>query len=93
MTVLVKNALESTVFMDKLLEDLLLLSVPEDRIEKELLSVVPVVKSAVRKVESIAQDRNVAINVHENGSKTEISGNDVLLERAFMNILENAVQI
>lgn len=91
---ILKESKTSIKFMDKLTEDLLLLSVLEVGIEKIPFNMNDVLKRSVAQLETIAEEKGIKIEMELDSviSKKDFKGNDVLLERAFMNVIENAIK-
>ena len=77
--------------MSKLTEDLLLLSVLEGNMEKEEVDLVNIVREGVKNLKSIAEEKDFGLKI--TGKKILlINGNDILLSRAFSNIIENSIK-
>lgn len=89
---LLKSSKENVKFMDKLTEDLLLLSVLEHKLTSEKINLNRLLKSLVNEAESIKNGEKIDINFSDKCSKCILKGNEVLLKRSFMNILENAIK-
>jgi signal transduction histidine kinase len=89
---LLKSSKESVKFMDKLTEDLLLLSVLEHEIEREEINLIPVVEASVEDLSGRLKEKKIKINVDTGAIKSRVIGNSILLQRAIMNILENAIK-
>lgn len=89
---LLHSSKESVKFMDKLTEDLLLLSVLEHEIEEEEVDLVDVVKRSVEDVSGLLKKKKIKIESDIKDVKSKVMGNTVLLQRAIMNILENAIK-
>jgi signal transduction histidine kinase len=87
----VVNIKKSIDLMNKLMEDLLLLSSVEQNISKSSINLCKVVDSCVEDIGVIAKDKSIKID-YKCGSKVKILGNSTLVERSIMNILENAVR-
>ena len=90
-----KDILESSrlsvKYMSKLTEDLLLLSVLEGNMEKEEVDLVNIVREGVKNLKSIAEEKDFGLKI--TGKKILlINGNDILLSRAFSNIIENSIK-
>jgi len=89
---LIKTANKSTDFMNRLIEDLLLLSVIENHIEKTETNLKVVVKNSIEQLSQLANKKRVKMNLNSDKGNFLIKGNSVLLQRAIMNILENAIK-
>lgn len=87
----IQTAKGSIEFMNKLIEDLLLLSLMEEQIKLEQVDVSTILTSAVRDLKTRAKEANVHIQL-DLEETPEVKGNKVLLQRALMNILENAIK-
>lgn len=85
------NVKNSITLMNDLMEDLLLLSSIDRNVKMIRLNVNNVAKSAVNKLRSVAKKKDIKIE-YKSGAKVEITGSKSLLERAIMNIIENAIR-
>ena len=83
---------DSIQYMNKLTEDLLLLSILEESIEMEDVNVTDVINSSIKELKSIYKDNKVIIKKNVGKERLDVKGNTVLLHRSIMNILENAVK-
>ena len=82
---------ESVKYMSELTEDLLLLSILEGNIEKEEVDIVRILKGCIRNLKSFAKEEKFKVKIR--GEKIFIvDGNEVLLSRAFSNIIENSIK-
>jgi len=82
---------KSLLFMNKLTEDLLLLSLVDVDFGKEKLNLNKVLDNAVIDARKLADGHGFAINV-KSDDNIEMSGNEVLLRRAFQNLIENSIK-
>ncbi len=81
----------SVRYMSKLTEDLLLLSALENDIEKEEIDIVQILRNCSKNLKTMAEEKKFKIKI--TGKKLlVINGNDILLSRAFSNILENSIK-
>ena len=89
-----KESKKSIDFMDKLTEDLLLLSLLEVGVEKEELVLKDILDEAVSQLKHLVEEKGVDISweIDKKLSNVKALGNAVLLERSFMNIIENALK-
>jgi signal transduction histidine kinase len=78
-------------FMNTLTEDLLLLSILDQNIDMEKVNIVNIVKESIKQVEGISSKDIKFIEKYSN-KNISVTANNVLLQRAIMNILENAVK-
>lgn len=82
---------KSIIFMNKLTEDLLLLSLVDVEFAKEKLNLRNVLDSAVIDARKLVGGREFNIKFND-GHDIEIMGNEVLLKRAFQNLIENSMK-
>ena len=82
---------KSIVFMNKLTEDLLLLSLVDVDFSKEKLNLRNVLDSAVADAKRLVDGEEFKISFND-GHDIEITGNEVLLKRAFQNLIENSIK-
>lgn len=94
LNLLLKTAQNSTKFMDKLIEDLLILSILENQVETNRAKLHKILNDSIRQLEVLAKEKNISVKLHMAGStrNTVIKCNDVLLQRAIMNVIENAIK-
>ena len=83
---------KSIKFMNSLTEDLLLLSLLEIGIDKEVVDVNEVLNRVVKNVNNLAKERNISFDMNLSKKSLKIYGNEILLERAFSNVIENAIK-
>jgi signal transduction histidine kinase len=84
-----KNSKESVIFMNKLTEDLLLLSFIDHGLKKEKVNIKNILEQSIsqsRKLNGIIEVKELEL------FDCQIKGNDVLLQRAFSNIIENSIK-
>lgn len=89
---LLEAALSSSKFMQKLLDDLLLLAILNERIEKKKQDLKNIVSNSISQINSLAKEKKIRIEMREPKSPLKIKGNAVLLQRAFMNLIENGIK-
>ncbi len=82
---------KSIVFMNKLTEDLLLLSLVDVDFEKERLNLRDILDSAVVDARKLIDNKEFNIDFND-GHDIEVMGNEVLLKRAFQNLIENSIK-
>lgn len=89
-----KIAVQSTDFMNKLIEDLLIFSVVEQNIEKKQVNIVDILTNSVNHLISLAGSKQISIifNNRTGYASIPIAANEHLLQRAFMNLIENAIK-
>ncbi len=88
---LLKESSKSVTFMNKLTEDLLLLSLLDTDIEREKINLKQLVEESVKSVSYLLKDSSFSVQI--NCPKgISIHGNRTLLIRAFQNIIENSIK-
>jgi len=88
---ILEESRKSVKYMSKLTEDLLLLSALENDIEKEEVDIVRILQNCKKSLKTLAKEKDFKINI--TGKKLMvIEGNDILLSRAFSNIIENSIK-
>lgn len=87
-------ALKSSDFMQKLIEDLLLLSLIDRQVKFEKSDLRTLMDDICRQVEVLAREKSIILDLdYERGlEKVKLRANKRLFQRALMNILENAVK-
>lgn len=90
----VRNAVNSIGFMNNLIEDLLLLSITKEQIPREEIAVEEVIRAAITQLQPIAEavDKTIEFSTNVGGSTMRTQGSRVLLQRAVMNCIENAIR-
>jgi signal transduction histidine kinase len=78
--------------MNDLTEDLLLFSVLEQDIETEDVNIKDILNQSSKDLELIAEKSGIKFEKSFGRSESTIRANPVLLQRAIMNILENAIK-
>jgi signal transduction histidine kinase len=88
-----QQAMQSTTFMNQLIEDLLLLAVTDEQIQFTDIDVAAVVQQAVSQLQPVAAAAQKTVTL-DNQAADGISkqGNATLLQRAVMNCIENAIK-
>ncbi|MFA6027651.1 MAG: HAMP domain-containing sensor histidine kinase [Patescibacteria group bacterium] len=88
-----QTSIKSADLMNKLIEDLLLLSLADRDVKMEKINVKIVLEEAVNQLKMLALKHNITLDskINANGDRM-INGNKALLTRAFMNIIENAIK-
>lgn len=92
LTELLKSSKENVKFMDRLTEDLLLLSVLEHKLSSEKVNLNTLLKSLVIESKNVMNGKKIDIKISDECPKCTLEANEVLLKRAFMNTLENAIK-
>ncbi|MDD3475147.1 MAG: ATP-binding protein [Candidatus Dojkabacteria bacterium] len=87
-----ESSKENVKFMNQLTEDLLLFSVLEQKITMEDVNLKDVVNHSIKDLEIKAKEKGIEIKKTFDKSKLTINANPILLQRAVMNILENAIK-
>jgi two-component system, OmpR family, sensor histidine kinase ArlS len=90
--ILIHTAMRSTQFMDKLIEDLLLLSVLEQNVPRRTVDVQKVVKRGIEQLRERSQARKIGFETNYYEGPLVVNANEILLQRAIMNIIENAIK-
>jgi signal transduction histidine kinase len=88
-----KESKKNINFMNRLTEDLLLLSILELGVEKKDVVLKSVLESAVAQLQSLIREKGVDVQVgwEKKSNKVKVFGNATVLERSFMNLIENAL--
>lgn len=91
---MISTANKSVDFINNLTEDLLLLSVLENKIETTAENMIDVVKDSIIQLEYMAEEKNIDLALDNSTSKEKIilKINSHLIQRAIMNLLENAIK-
>jgi signal transduction histidine kinase len=92
---LLTNSKNQIEFMNDLTEDLLLLSsisTSKSNIKMEKISVRKLIRRVKNTLKEKAQDNDIEIVVTNNKKDFTVKGNKILLERAFSNLLDNAIK-
>ncbi|MBN1331904.1 GHKL domain-containing protein [Candidatus Dojkabacteria bacterium] len=89
---LIETAQKSGEFMNKLIEDLLLLSLLENNIEKKPIDLGNIISETISSIRHIAKGQNIKITFKKPAKKITIPANAILLQRAFGNLIENAIK-
>jgi signal transduction histidine kinase len=89
---LLNDSKKSIKFMNKLTEDLLLLSILDHSVEKEDVKLDLLMVNVVDTLEKIAKEKGLNLVVKVGKGKYGFMGNEVLLQRAFSNIIENSIK-
>ncbi len=82
---------KSIIFMNKLTEDLLLLSLVDVDFEKKELNLRNLLDDAVTDAKRLVDGKGFKISFND-GHDINVLGNDVLLKRAFQNLIENSIK-
>lgn len=88
----IHQSIASLTFMDKLIEDLLLLSLLEKQLKMNTIDLNKVVKNTVNQLKIVAREKKIGLVVEQDRKKNKLEGNEVLMQRAIMNIVENAIK-
>jgi signal transduction histidine kinase len=91
---LLNSSKENVKFMNKLTEDLLLLSVLEHEVESEEVDLKSLFSKLTKEANRMVEKKDIVIDFKDKdkGNNYVVKGNEVLYKRAFMNILENAIK-
>jgi signal transduction histidine kinase len=89
---ILKESKTSIKFMNSLTEDLLLLSLLEVGIDKEVVDVNDVLNRVVNNLKDMAKEKKISFDRHLSKKLSQVYGNEILLERAFSNVVENAIK-
>lgn len=89
---ILESSKENVKFMNKLTEDLLLFSVLEQNIDTEEVNLKDIVNQSIKDLETKSKENGIEIKKLFPKSEISIKANPVLLQRAVMNILENAIK-
>lgn len=90
----IQTSLRSTKFMDDLIEDLLLLSLIDKHVKMEKVNIVKVLKNSTKQLQTLSRKKDISLTleIKDNVKDLEIRANKVLLQRAIMNVIENAIK-
>jgi len=88
----IHSSIDSVTFMNKLIEDLLLLSLLERQIKKSRVDIGKIIKDATQQLAIFAGKNNIELQSKVDSAKVVVEGNEELLQRAVMNIVENAIK-
>lgn len=89
------KVIESTNFMNYMIEDLLLLSLLENQVNFEKVDIIGLIRECIKDLDIITNQKNIKINLDfkfDGSEKIFVLGNKVLLHRAISNIIENATK-
>jgi len=84
------NSKESVKFMNSLTEDLLLLSFLDQEISTTDIDIKEIVSKSIDEARNLDEGFNIFLSCEE--EKIRIKGNKALIQRAFSNIIENALK-
>ena len=88
---MLEDSRSSILFMNKLTEDLLLLSLVDVDFERENLNIREVLEEAVTDARKLVDGEKFEIVLND-GEGIDVKGNMVLLKRAFQNLIENSIK-
>lgn len=88
---MLEDSRSSILFMNKLTEDLLLLSLVDVDFERENLNIRRVLEEAVTDARKLVDGEKFEIVLND-GEGIDVKGNMVLLKRAFQNLIENSIK-
>ena len=88
---MLEDSRSSILFMNKLTEDLLLLSLVDVDFERENLNLRKVLEEAVADARRLVDGEKFEIVLND-GEGIDVKGNMVLLKRAFQNLIENSIK-
>jgi signal transduction histidine kinase len=86
------EAIKSIQFMNKIIEDLALLSMLEGSIEFEKIDLIDDLEIVEEFLQKIAEKKKIEIKVKTNTKELYYSANQALFRRAVMNLVENAIK-
>jgi len=92
--ILLKSNLEEIQKMTNMVDDLLLIARSTNNDVGHLLTILNIsntVALVIEKISKLAQGKGISIN-HADQEQFSIRGNEILLERMFMNIFQNSLQ-
>lgn len=89
---LLSDSKKSIKFMNKLTEDLLLLSILDHNVQKESLNLDKLLLEIVSNLKDLAKEKGLDIKLNIEKGNYKMLGNEVLLNRAFSNIVENSIK-
>jgi signal transduction histidine kinase len=89
---LLESSKESIHFMNQLTEDLLLLSILDQKVQTERIEIIEILEKCVKNISSLFPKSKTEIIKNFPNKEVYTKGNSILLERAIMNILENSVK-
>lgn len=89
---ILKNIKKQVVFINKLTEDLLLLSALRNNLKTEKVDLREAVKATVENLKSVTNGSNFELKLLLGNKKILIKANRQLLQRAFANIIENSIK-
>lgn len=90
----INSSISSINFLNKLVEDLLLLSfIDKKEIKLEDINLKNLIESIINEYKDHANNRNITIELNDTTKiKHTIKANDILLKRAISNLIENAIK-
>lgn len=88
---LIETAQNSSKFMNELIEDLLLLSIVENKLDKEETDLGGILSSAITSCKALAEEKDISIK-YQNPQHIIYKANTILFQRAISNVLENAIK-
>lgn len=93
-SLLIKTSLNSTDFMNKLIEDLLLLALLENQIRKTPAAISDIVQNATEYLKPLAGKQKIKLDlkIATAAQNVKMQANHELMQRAFMNVIENAIK-
>jgi signal transduction histidine kinase len=83
---------EASEFMNSLIDDLLLLSLLNQDIPKERFSLNDLLKKTISQLAPLAADKSVSLEEKIPKKEYPVSGNEILIQRSIMNLIENAIK-
>jgi signal transduction histidine kinase len=89
---MITAARNAATFMNSLTEDLLLLSLLDQDIPKERFSLTSTASAVIDQLTPLAEKRSISIKRSIPQKQLMIQGNEILIQRAIMNLLENAIK-
>lgn len=89
---ILNNCKKSVSYINKLSEDLLLLSFLDQSLKKEKIDISKIIKLTMLDIERVASGFSFNFENRADGKAVFVFGNEILLRRAISNILENGVK-
>ncbi len=87
-----KSALNQTKQMNNLIEDLLLLSISANKIEKRKVNLINIVKQSVNELRAFAKESEIKLILNIEAQNALLKGNGFLLQKAISNLIQNSIK-
>lgn len=88
----IERVLHSTDFMSRLIDELLLLSLTQEQVKKKNIDGNQVVQAVAHQLRPIAEQASKQLLIETLPAPVMIHANEILLQRALMNCIENAIK-